>query len=74
LGRRLLQFPLNFIIKSLKMAPRVFFSKNVDPGPIIQKIQDLSKTSRKEGLLKLEAHLEDPRSRRMPTLPGASGW
>lgn len=65
-GATLLQFPLNFIIKSLKMAPRIFFSKSADPGPIIQKIQDLSKTSRKEGLLKLEAHLEDPEIKEDP--------
>ncbi len=45
-GATLLQFPLNFIINALKMIPRVLISKNVDPGPIIQKIQDLSKTSR----------------------------
>jgi chemotaxis protein MotA len=59
-GATLLQFPLGFVMKSLKLIPRIFFSKGGDPGPVIRKIQDLSKTSRKEGLLKLEAHLEDP--------------
>lgn len=59
-GATLLQFPLPFVMKALKMAPMVFFGKGGDPGPVIQKIQDLSKTSRKEGLLKLESHLEDP--------------
>ena len=59
-GATLLQFPLNNVMKALKLIPRVLISKGGDPGPVIQKIQDLSKTSRKEGLLKLEAHLEDP--------------
>ncbi len=58
-GATLLQYPLNVVLKAIRRLPQILLNKGGDAGPIIQKIQELSKTSRKEGLLKLEAHLED---------------
>ncbi len=59
-GATLVTTPLFEVISALKATPRLFLNAKADPGAVIRKIVELSKVSRKEGLLKLEAYLDDP--------------
>ena len=60
IGATMVTTPLPQVIAAVKGIPRLFLNSKSDPVPLILKIVELAKVSRKEGLLKLEAYLEDP--------------
>ncbi len=60
IGATMVTTPLPQVMVALKAIPRLFLNSKSDPITVIRKIIELSKVSRKEGLLKLEAYLEDP--------------
>lgn len=59
-GATLVTTPLPQVLQAVRAIPRLFLNPKSDPVRIIRKVVELSKVSRKEGLLKLESFLDDP--------------
>lgn len=59
-GATLVTTPLPQVLQAIRAIPRLFLNPKSDPVRIIRKVVELSKVSRKEGLLKLESFLDDP--------------
>ncbi|MHB1605338.1 MAG: flagellar motor protein [Leptospirales bacterium] len=60
IGATMVTTPLPQVMIAIKSIPRLFVNSKSDPITVIRKLVELSKVSRKEGLLKLEAYLDDP--------------
>ncbi len=59
LGATLINYPLSDILGVVRVARNAFFSKKVRVGKIIEMLVDMSKISRREGILGLENTLKD---------------
>lgn len=60
IGATMVTTPLPQVLIAVKAIPRLFVNSKSNPIMVIRKIIELSKVSRKEGLLKLESYLDDP--------------
>ncbi len=60
IGATLVTTPLPEVMQAVKSISKLFFNPKTNPNVLIAKLVELSKTSRKEGLLKLETYLGDP--------------
>lgn len=54
-----ISFPLNKVLKTMKIVKKAFTTKNMLPGEIITRIIELANVARKEGLLALEEAAEN---------------
>ncbi len=58
-GATLINYPMSDIIGVVKVAKNVFFGKEMKPEKIIEMLVDISKASRRDGILALEDKVKD---------------
>lgn len=59
LGATLINYPMSDIIGLAKVAKNVFFQKDMKPEKAIEMLVDISKVSRRDGILALEGKVKD---------------